>query len=212
MPCFAVLCSTAVRVLTARCCGHEGGVKRACKKHKLNTFSLLSSSGEVIGSATHLAGLAHWLRVGGVGGQRGCVRVGVAVGVVHPQQASLQRAVITATRSLCLLLLQAFFHALLWLGSTHSITPLCCCIAVLLKLPLLQVSSAAVLDGASLAPLPDYANLPAAPTWRKAPDASVLTVWLPADTKGLPGNWQTRPCCGLDVYLDKPQTVQAAVG
>lgn len=76
----------------------------------------------------------------------------------------------------------------------------------------LQVSSAAVLDGTSLSPLPEYASLPATPTWRKAPDASCLTVWLPSDVKGLPGNWQTRPCCGLDVYLDKPQTVEAAVG
>lgn len=64
--CRAVLRSTAVRVLDGRCCAHEGGTKRTCKKHKLGTFSLLSASGEVIGSATHLAGLAHWLRVGGV--------------------------------------------------------------------------------------------------------------------------------------------------
>ena len=57
-----------------------------------------------------------------------------------------------------------------------------------------------------------YLSLPATPTWRKAADSSKLTVWLPPDGKGLPGNWQQRPCCGLDVYVARPQNEKEAVG
>jgi hypothetical protein len=39
-------------------------VKRACKKHRLCTFTLLSMTGQHIMSATHLPGLAQRLKVG----------------------------------------------------------------------------------------------------------------------------------------------------
>jgi hypothetical protein len=75
----------------------------------------------------------------------------------------------------------------------------------------LQVSTAALLDGSGQSPLPDYAALPATPAWRKAADSSKLTVWLPPDSKGLPGNWQEKPCCGLDLYVERPQTMDQAI-
>lgn len=44
-------------------CSHEGGTKKACKRHKVCTFTLLSLTGQPLISATHLAGLAHRLQV-----------------------------------------------------------------------------------------------------------------------------------------------------
>lgn len=59
-----VCCSTFVRILNGHQCGHEGGGKCACKKHRLCTFTLLSLTGQHIMSASHLAALAQWLKVG----------------------------------------------------------------------------------------------------------------------------------------------------
>lgn len=59
----AVMCSTFVRILNGRRCGHEGGTRRACKKHRQSTFTLLSATGEPLIITTHLPGLAHRLKV-----------------------------------------------------------------------------------------------------------------------------------------------------
>lgn len=69
-----------------------------------------------------------------------------------------------------------------------------------------------MLELPGLSHLTDYEGLPATPTWHRAPDSSVLRVWRPQDARMLPGNWQQNPCCGLDVYVDRPKDVQQAVG
>jgi hypothetical protein len=74
-----------------------------------------------------------------------------------------------------------------------------------------QVSAASIVDSSGN-PIPDYEKLPGTPIWQQAPDNSSLTVWLPPDAQALQGNWQTRPCNGLDVYVEQPKDVQQAVG
>jgi hypothetical protein len=74
-----------------------------------------------------------------------------------------------------------------------------------------QVSAANVVDSSGN-PHPGYTQLPGTPTWHQAPDSSGLTVWLPPDADSLQGNWQMRPCNGLDVYVEQPKDVQQAVG
>lgn len=75
-----------------------------------------------------------------------------------------------------------------------------------------QVSSASILRAGDMQLVPEYTCLPAMPTWHRAHDSSLLRIWLPPDYKAPPGNWQQKPCWGLDIYVDMPRDMQQAVG